>query len=279
RTRRGEVFIVENPYLLGGKLPRFSRFASGLHTILGLAYYQGALYCAQRTELTKLVDEDQDGQADIYETVVSWPSSGHYHEYSFGPKVGPKGEMYVTTNVSFVNPEWWRGVSTVPWRGWTLKIDPLAGTYLPYATGMRSPCGIGMIDGQFFYADNQGDWMGSGGLVQLEEGDFAGHPAGLAWADQPSSPVKLRMNDIFYRVSPRFSRPGGPMVKPENIEDEKTQTLAQLAQELPGIKTPAVWLPHSILGISTSEIISDTTGGSFGPFHGQIFIGDQGQSK
>ncbi|MCB0565142.1 MAG: hypothetical protein KDD01_12270 [Phaeodactylibacter sp.] len=46
----------------------------------------------------------------------------------------------------------------------------------PYATGMRSPCGIGMAGGQFFYADNQEDWMGSGSLVHVEQGDFTGHP-------------------------------------------------------------------------------------------------------
>ncbi len=33
------------------------------------------------------------------------------------------------------------------------------------------------------------------------------------------------------------------------------------------------------LGISNSEIIRDETEGKFGPFAGQIFVGDQGQSK
>jgi azurin len=33
------------------------------------------------------------------------------------------------------------------------------------------------------------------------------------------------------------------------------------------------------MGISTSDILVDTTGGAFGPFTGQLFVGDQGQSK
>jgi azurin len=148
----------------------------------------------------------------------------------------------------------------------------------PWATGMRSPCGIGLIGGEFFYADNQGDWMGSGGLVHVAKGDFTGHPAGLRWADQPDSPVKVRTNDIYYRANPRFS-PAGTAIKPENIPDEKPLPLFAVAKEVPGVKTPAVWLPHGILGISTSEIIEDTTRGQFGPFAGQLFIGDQGQSK
>jgi hypothetical protein len=34
-----------------------------------------------------------------------------------------------------------------------------------------------------------------------------------------------------------------------------------------------------VLGISNAEIIKDETNGKFGPFAGQIFVGDQGQSK
>ena len=80
-TRRGDVWIVDNPT---SPKPYFRKFASGLHEVLGLAYKDGALYCAQRGELTKLVDTDGDGEADLYQTVNAWPISGHYHEYSFG---------------------------------------------------------------------------------------------------------------------------------------------------------------------------------------------------
>jgi cytochrome c551/c552 len=47
----------------------------------------------------------------------------------------------------------------------------------------------------------------------------------------------------------------------------------------PETRLPAVWLPHGVLGISNSEIITDDTNGKFGPFAGQVFVGDQGQSK
>lgn len=276
-TRHGEVWQVANPAMAGNVNPAFTRFAHGLHEALGLAYVGGDLYSAQRGELTRLRDTDGDGRADAYETVFSVPLSGHYHEYTFGPKVAPDGSMFITGNVAFGDREWWRGESRVPWRGWTMHILP-DGTMEPWATGMRSPCGIGMVNGEFFYADNQGDWMGSGGVIQVSKGDFTGHPAGLRWADRPESPVKVRLNDIYYRANPRFSPPG-KAIKPENIPDEKPLPLFQVAAEVPGVKLPAVWLPHSVLGISTSEIIVDTTGGLFGPFAGQLFVGDQGQSK
>jgi uncharacterized cupredoxin-like copper-binding protein len=48
---------------------------------------------------------------------------------------------------------------------------------------------------------------------------------------------------------------------------------------VPHLKTPAVWFPHTILGISTSAILVDSTRGAFGPFAGQLFVGDEGHSK
>jgi cytochrome c551/c552 len=72
----------------------------------------------------------------------------------------------------------------------------------------------------------------------------------------------------------------GQYIKPENINDEKNfNLLFELKKDIPEITLPAVWLPHGILGISHSEIIKDETAGKFGPFAGQVFVGDQGQSK
>jgi cytochrome c551/c552 len=281
-TRRGDVWIIENPYAENGSTPKFILFASGLHEALGLAYKDNALYVTQRGELTKLVDKNGDGRADVYETVYAWPLSGHYHEYSYGPKIADDGSFFVTGNVAFGNQAWWRGESRVPWRGWTLKISP-DGTMEPWATGMRSPCGIGYIDGEFFYGDNQGDWMGSGFIMPVGKGDFTGHPAGLRWTTGaealPNVPVKITEQDIYSKIDPHIEKPGEIAIKPENNPNEPGVALFEIAKQVPGLKTPAVWLPHGILGISTSEIIKDETAGKFGPFAGQIFVGDQGQSK
>jgi cytochrome c551/c552 len=272
-TRRGDVYIIENPT---AEKPNFRRYATGLHEILGLAYKNDHLYCAQRGELTKLSDEDGNGKADKYETIASWPISGHYHEYSFGPKVGPDGAFYVTGNVGFGASDWWAGKSFVPSRGWTMRITE-DGNVEKFAAGMRSPCGIGMYNGDFFYGDNQGDWMGSGFISHVEKGDFLGHPASLEWADAADSPVKMRKEMIFAKVNPRDD----PKKKPEYNKDEPMTTLFEMSKNNPGmgIKSPSVWLPHGILGVSTSEIVTDDTNGGFGPFAGQVFVGDQGMSK
>ena len=76
-----------------------------------------------------------------------------------------------------------------------------------------------------------------------------------------------------------MAKPGEQPIKPENDPADKGTPLFTLAKELPAIKTQTVWLPHSILGISTSEIVTDKTGGGFGPSGGQLLVGDQGKSK
>ncbi|MEM1134667.1 MAG: c-type cytochrome [Bacteroidota bacterium] len=278
-TRRGDVYLVENPEMGDGTFPKYKLFASGLHEALGLAYKDNAIYIAQRGELTKLSDTNGDDVADIYETVYDWPISGHYHEYSYGPKFMEDGSMMVTGNVAFGNEEWWRGESRVPWRGWAMRITP-DGKMTPWATGMRSPCGLGIFEGELFYTDNQGDWMGSGGVWHVKKGAFMGHPAGLKWSGEENSPLNLAADKFYARVDKRQVKVDGRYVKPDNVlNEENPDFLYEVKKDFPEVQLPAVWLPHGVLGISNSEILEDKTNGKFGPFEGQLFVGDQGQSK
>ena len=252
-TRRGEVWWIDGAYDADPK-PRYTLFAQGLHEPLGIiAAPSGGYYVAQRQELTRLVDTNSDGRADVFQTVAKLPISGSYHEYAFGPVLAPNGNLRVTLNVAF-------GGSTqapVPWRGWMVEITP-DGQLTPIASGLRSPAGFAVSSqGEWFATDNQGEWVGSGKITHIESGDFLGHPAGLAWSKLPGSTVKVR---------------------PENISDFE-QPMHVVAQNLLGLKPPAVWLPHTILGISNSGMIEDLSGGKFGPFAGQFYVGDQGQSK
>lgn len=273
-TRRGEVYIVENPT---SAQPYWRRFAYGLHEILGIAYKDGALYVAQRGELTKLIDQDQDGKADVYQTIYAWPLSGHYHEYSFGPKIMKDGTFMVTANVAFGDEEWWRAESRVPMRGWAMNITE-QGKMTPYAAGFRSPAGISAIDGEFYYTENQGDWVGSGGLWKINKGDFMGHPASLRWTSLPNSPVKLQ-SDFFYSQMDerRIKDDKGHYIKPENRVNESFKTLFDMKKVFPELKLPSVWLPYGILGISSSEAVK-IPDNAFGPFAGQVLAGDQGMS-
>lgn len=250
-TRRGEVWVIDKPY---SRTPRYTRFAHGLHEPLGLNFKDNGFYLAQRGELTRLQDKNGDGKADSYQTIYSWPLSGNYHDYSYGPKFKENGNMLVTLNLSWIG----HGASLSKWRGWLLEITP-KGEMTPIATGLRSPSGFEInAEGDVFYTENQGDWVGSGRMTHLEKGDFAGNPEGLVWTGEPNAPLNLKMEDI---------------------ERESGLNLYEYSKKVPAMKAPAIWFPHTILGISTSDILYDTTKGDFGPFTGQLFVGDQGHSK
>ncbi len=249
-TRRGEIWLVTDP---DSERPSYARYAHGLHEPLGLNWKDGSFYCAQRGELTKLTDTDGDGKADKYECLYDWDLAGNYHEYSYGPVFTPEGDMLVTLNLGWIG----RGASQSEWRGWLVKISP-DGKLTPIATGLRSPAGFGYNkNGDIFYTENQGDWVGSGRMTHLEVGDFAGNPEGLRWTHRPESPLDLTLEDI---------------------DDTKGLTLYQYQDVFEAVKPPSVWFPHTLMGISTSGLIP--LDDQFGPsLRGQLLVGDQGHSK
>ena len=237
-TRRGEVWIIDGAYDDPPFDATFTLFASGLHEPLGARWNAddggGALYVAQRGELTRLVDLDSDDRADLYETVSDgWGISGNYHEYAFGPKLDGEGRMWVTLCVGFCGQ---LGKSIVPWRGWAVIVHA-NGTIEPVCGGLRAPNGLGRnAAGDMFYTDNQGDWVATCKLSHLERGDWHGHPSSTRWYETAG-----------------FDEP--------DVEQD--------------FKPPAVWFPYGRMGQSSSDILLDDTGGTFGPFEGQLFVGDQ----
>jgi glucose/arabinose dehydrogenase len=84
-TRRGDVWICEGAY--GSDLSKvtWKKFTHGLHEPLGMYYQKGSLFLTQRPELSRIQDSDNDGTADVFETINSdWGINGDYHEYAFG---------------------------------------------------------------------------------------------------------------------------------------------------------------------------------------------------
>ena len=248
-TRRGEIWMVHNP--LGkdpAKTATYTRYAQGLHEILGLGYYKGWLYVTQRPEVSRVRDTKGRGIADVFETVAApWEISGDYHEYAFGSKFDKNGNMYVALCLtgSFT--------SDVKFRGWCLRIGA-DGKVTPWCSGVRSPGGIHYnAAGDLFYTDNQGPWNGGCCLKWLEQGKFMGHPGGNKWYE--------------------FAKNMGPRPK-----DPKTKSRWAIElKKIPELNPPAVWFPYPQMGQSASGIAFDGTG-KFGPFKDQLFVGDQSHS-
>ncbi len=257
-TRRGEVWLVQNPLAANPADVKLTRFAAGLHEALGLSVEgNNTVYVTQRPELTKLVDTDGDGTADEFTTVSdSWGVSGDYHEFAFGPARDKDGNFFISLNVGFGGGH----QAKAPWRGWCLKIDPKTGAAEPWAYGLRSPNGIAFApDGELFYADNQGEWVATNKLHHLKKGKFYGHQAGLRWVKD--SPFAGKVPETVASGMLYDGQKG-----PKGVGG------------FPDLDPPAVWFPYGRMGNSASEPAWDTSGGKFGPFAGQCFVGDQTKS-
>jgi glucose/arabinose dehydrogenase len=253
-TREGHVWTWRD-----GK---WRQFATGLHEPLGIFVdpQDGRVFVVQRPELTELVDTDGDGRADHFKTVsAGWGLTDNYHEYAFGLVRDAQGYYYGTLNTSL---SWagWAGSDkwdvarvhdskmgrAARYRGWSFRISP-QGAFEPWSSGLRSPAGIGMTrDGAIFYTENQGDWVASSGLHHVVKGRFHGHPSSLL-------------------DHPEFAGTDLDSVSIQRYDELRTP--------------PAVYFPHGDLANSPGEPVWDYTGGKFGPFQDQCFVGDQGRSN
>ncbi|MDB6171570.1 MAG: Glucose/sorbosone dehydrogenase-like protein [Chthoniobacteraceae bacterium] len=253
-------------------------FAEGLHEPLGLLEEKdGSLLVMQRPELTRLRDTDGDGVADQFDSLwAGFGMTGNYHEFAFGPARGPTGKLYVSLNLAssgasirpeirgdwnpaglpraeFYNdwktagPKAGRMYSRVPWRGWVMEIDPQSGLATPFASGFRSPDGIGFdAAGNLLVSDNQGDWRGTSELHVVRRDGFYGHPASLVWRK----------------------------------DWDGSDPLQTASQRLDSLRTPAaVWFPHNIYANSPTQPVIIPKSAAWGPYGGQTLIGEMSSPR
>ena len=263
--RKGEVWILDGVYEDPPANVKYTQFATALHEPLGLLKVGDALYTAQRSELTRIRDSDQDGVADEYLSVArGWGVTGHYHEYAYGPKKDRDGNLWITLNIGLgLRGEQLRRTIQEPelgyrqgrWRGWGMKLTP-DGKLLPVCAGMRSPSGIGMnATGDMFYTDQQGNWVATNSLHHMREGAFFHHAEALASMSLPGSPIN------------------GVKSVPDGLP--YPDAMARFSQLSP----PAVWFPYKKAGQSATDILLDSSAGKFGPFSGQLFVGEFTQAS
>lgn len=261
-THHGDI-VLYNP-----KTNNWQTFASGLHLPLGIVQESdNSFVVMQKPELTRLIDEDKDGRADVYQTIYDdFGMTGNYHEFAFGPTLDSQGNYYISLNVAsnynginqYIRGEysdkcppedkmrqwhdfekWMAGFrkkvtrmfSCVPYRGWVMKISP-TGKAEPFAAGFRSPAGIHMDNhNRLWVTDNQGDWIATSPLHQVNKGDFLGHPASLHWKEG----WKIKHGDITSTDLAKIRKPAAALFPQGELANSPTQPVSTIQPELFGL--------------------------------------------
>jgi hypothetical protein len=235
---------------------QWQQFAEGSFDSLGVVIEDKKglqIVIGQKAELTRISDTNGDGIADNYETLFDAHSyHGNYHAYMHGPVRGGDGAYYININLAdggndgstYKANGLYMG-STGGFSGWSFRVQP-DGKFEPWANGLRSPAGLGTDpQGQVWYSENQGEYVGTSKIFRLNKGAFYGHPASLV--DLPGM------------------TPDSPEIAWDKVWAKREQA--------------AVLLPHNKLANSPGNLAWDTTKGKFGPFTGQMLVGDQTQSN
>lgn len=232
---------------------KWQLFAEGLFDSLGVVIEDDkglVLTVGQKAELTRIADTNGDGKADEFKTLFdAFSYHGNYHTYMHGPVKTADGKYFIALNLAHDDNAFKAGGAYMGthggFSGWGFIVSE-DGTYTPWVNGLRSPAGLGVgPDGRIWYADNQGEYMGTSKLFSIKKDGFYGHPASLV--DLPGMTPKS--DAINWR----------------HVKDRRIR--------------PAVLFPHNRVANSPGHLAWDLTKGRFGPFSGQIFIGDQTQSN
>ena len=242
-TRRGDIYFIKGAFQSPPE-PRYHLFASGQDEIFGLAWKDGAMTTTQFGEVTRISDVDGDGIADRYDTLSNNWGYAEGHEFAFGSKHDPEGNIWVALGLSGSYH------SRNLFRGWAVKVTP-DGKMIPVCSGLRSPGGVGPnAQGVMFCIESQGPWNGCCSLKHLKQGAFLGHPASYNW----------------YPFVPGLDAPAVEPDSPSRLQVEK--------KRVKELVPPVVRFPYIRMGRSIAGFRLNQTGGKFGPFENQIFLGD-----
>ncbi len=235
-NRRGEVYVVENAYAEPPRGVGYRKIAEGLHEPLGLA-----------------VRTDSDGEAAYLvqraelTRLLDRDGDGNVDRYeTFSDDWGVSGNYHEFAFGPKFDAEGnaWVTLNIGFCGSLGKSLVPYRGWALkitpdgetiPVCDGLRSPNGIG------FWTDGTPFYVDN-------QGDYVAtnRMSQLAPGSWHGHPASLRWRDDL----------DSPDARPRR-------------------QPASVWFPYKKMGQSAADIALDTTGGSFGPFAGQFFVGDQ----
>lgn len=163
-TCHGDVWLAKVDDKAG--TVSWQRFATGLYHPLGLKVVDKKIVVLERGQLTRLHDNNDDGEADFYECVTNdWHTGPGEHSYDTCLETDPDGNFYFFKT----------GDTELPSGGTLLKVSKDGSKVGTFATGFRHPIGLGMSPtGIVTGADQEGNYMPATRIDQYTQGGFYG---------------------------------------------------------------------------------------------------------
>jgi hypothetical protein len=266
-TWSGDVWVVAG---LDSALTdlRWRRIATGLNQPLGPTIRDDEIYVLGRDQITRLRDENGDGETDFYENFNNDTfNSEHFHEPATGLQTDSEGAFY------FMKAARHALRAGHPHHGVLMRVAADGSESTVLARGFRAPNGLGRgPDGTFYATDQEGHWMPANRLNRIRLGGFHGNE--WAWTEGATTTSETRP---LCWLHPSVDRsPAEPVWIPDGAWGSMAgsmlllsygtgKVMAVLTQEVAGVLQAAV----TETGV---QLPTGTMRGRFNPRDGHLYV-------
>ena len=168
-TMDGDVWKIAG---LKDDLQRVSwkRFATGLHEPMSIVVRKGEIFVFDRSGIWKLVDTDNNGEADRYEMFCNrFAQTAETREFPNSMKLAPDGSLVISKGGQ-------EGTTLGKDNGTVIRVAADGQSYAVIGYGLRQPfVGVNQKTGLVTASDQQGNYVPSTPIHIIEDHHFYGH--------------------------------------------------------------------------------------------------------
>jgi putative heme-binding domain-containing protein len=265
----GDVWSVSGIAAASGGLT-WRRIASGLFQPLGIKVIDGVIHVGCRDRIVKLVDLNDDGLTDRYDTFNDdHQVTEHFHEFAMGLETDAAGNLYYAKSARHALP------AVVPHHGTLLKVAADGRHTDVLATGFRAANGVCVeADGTFWVTDQEGHWNPKNRVNHVRPGGFYGNMWGYHEVTDSSDAA---MTPPAFWITNAFDRSPAELVR---VRSEKWAPLDGELLELSYgegrvhlvlTEQPGKLVQGGMVALPIPDLPTGIMRGRFNPADGQLY--------